>query len=297
MAKKKTVDANGADLAVLEPEALSTLEAPTQVDVAPAVPLAEAAELAPVEAGVALTLAPLFAALAAAQGEFEKIFKTETAQITSSRGAYSYGYAPQANYREALIKPLVKYGLFFFQWVGPGEGPGHLLLHAMVAHSSGAFLRFEPFPIYISAQASMQDVGKAVTYARRYQLAAVFNLAAEDNDAADVPPPEPKRRPQASLDDDVPFMDDGRDLDPDNPFDGPAEDGWDPAWQTMKDYRAAMNWGQQRGQFNDAKHFNNAWAKVFRENLGHVEANAPKFLASWRNYINRRVRQQAGGGS
>lgn len=87
------------------------------------------------------------------------------------------------------LRPLLKEAtLFVTQEIGE---PGTVT--TTVWHSSGQFVEFGP--TVVPAGGDAQQAGSADTYARRYALAAVFNLAAdEDDDAASARPSEPTRR-------------------------------------------------------------------------------------------------------
>lgn len=95
---------------------------------------------------------------------------------------------------EKLVKPiLAKHGLAFLQTPGAIEGE-RIEVVGLLLHESGEqiALRMHMPAGKLTAQAA----GSAVTYARRYQLMAVFGLAPTDDDgeAASSPAPAPKAK-------------------------------------------------------------------------------------------------------
>lgn len=54
-------------------------------------------------------------------------------------------------------------------------------IEVQILHTSGQFISFEPF-LLAPLKNDPQGVGSAITYARRYTLSSVFNIASEDDD-------------------------------------------------------------------------------------------------------------------
>jgi hypothetical protein len=80
------------------------------------------------------------------------------------------------------LKPHLKDGQLFVLQEDVGDD-GHVALVTTIMHFSGQFI--ELGPLIMPAPADPQQRGSALSYARRYALAAAFNLAAdEDDDAA-----------------------------------------------------------------------------------------------------------------
>lgn len=97
---------------------------------------------------------------------------------------YGYKYA-QLDQIIEIVKPvLAEYGLGVIQ---SPHGPivdGCLTLKTIIFHQSGEHL-IEQFAIPLKEGTNVtQDYGSALTYARRYHLLSLFNLAAEDDDGA-----------------------------------------------------------------------------------------------------------------
>jgi hypothetical protein len=133
------------------------------------------------EAGVG----KLAAALAAVQQELPRIGKTETGAVSGTtkdgrQYSYEYKYADLASVAAAVLPLLGKNGLAFTAW--PTTVDGRLILRYHLLHESGEHLDGEyPLP----SGGTAQQLGSAITYARRYCLCAVTGVAPdEDDDAA-----------------------------------------------------------------------------------------------------------------
>ena len=128
----------------------------------------------------------LAAALAELQQHLPDIPKTQTAEIVKDgRPQYTYKYADLADVSAALLPVMAALGL---SWTcRPTLMPGTsalIVLHYRLEHApSGENLEgFYPLP----ASGSPQQIGSAITYARRYSLCAVTGLAphGDDDDGA-----------------------------------------------------------------------------------------------------------------
>ena len=130
----------------------------------------------------------LAAAMAAAQAELQDVVATETARVTSRTGSsFDYKYCDLASVRQTVLPVLVKHGLFVIQPMVPrDEGImaerfcvlGHL--RTVLMHSSGQWIAGEQ-PI-AGDWCNAQAIGSAITYARRYGLAAICGVAQIDDD-------------------------------------------------------------------------------------------------------------------
>lgn len=130
----------------------------------------------------------LWEAFAAAQAEFPRIGKGNTADVRSEKGSYSYRYADLSDVLEAVTPVLLRHGLFWTAKVdNSAQGLGTVLRYALVHAATGE--RDEgtyPLPDP-TGRITAQQVGSAITYARRYALVAHLNLVVdEDDDAASV---------------------------------------------------------------------------------------------------------------
>jgi hypothetical protein len=119
-------------------------------------------------------IAKLATALALAQAEFKPIIKDKT--VTS--GSYKYRYADLASVREAVTPALAKNGLAIVQTFRPNGGV-HQYVDTLLVHSSGESISSS---YQIPATGKQQEIGSAITYARRYSLCAILGVVAEDDD-------------------------------------------------------------------------------------------------------------------
>jgi len=126
-------------------------------------------------------LAELGAALAKAQGELRNVGKDKTAKA----GSYTYNYADIADGLDVVRPVLSKHGLCLIQTTSL-EG-GVILLHTRLLHSSGQWIE-GTFPVCAPGKA--QEVGAALTYARRYAAFSIVGVAGteEDQDGANAAP-------------------------------------------------------------------------------------------------------------
>jgi hypothetical protein len=126
----------------------------------------------------------LFAALAALQANLPRIAKDADATIPGKDGkqGYAYKYADLTDIADALMPMLGKNGLAFT--AKPTLSGGVFVLEYSLVHESGeSDGGFYPLPD--PGRTPPQQVGSAITYARRYCLCAVTGVApgGDDDDA------------------------------------------------------------------------------------------------------------------
>ena len=115
----------------------------------------------------------LAAALAKAQGAMSHAVKD------SLNPGYKSRYADLASVWEACRKPLADNGLSVTQLPEPAETG--LRLNTILMHTSGQFISSQiQMPLM---KADPQGYGSALTYARRYALAAIVGVYQDDDDA------------------------------------------------------------------------------------------------------------------
>lgn len=114
----------------------------------------------------------LGAALAKAQGAVEGALKD------SANPFFKNKYADLSSVWDACRQQLTVNGLSIVQT--PTEAEGGIGVETMLIHSSGQWLS-NTFTMPVS-KADAQGVGSAITYARRYALAAMVGVAPEDDD-------------------------------------------------------------------------------------------------------------------
>ncbi|MDD5374452.1 ERF family protein [Acidithiobacillus sp.] len=116
----------------------------------------------------------LCTALAKAQGQVENAKKDTANPFFKSK------YADLAGVWDAIRGPLSANGLSVIQQPLDG-GVGGITLRTLLLHASGQALESQ-FTMPLKPNASAQDVGSALTYARRYTLMALVGIAPEDDD-------------------------------------------------------------------------------------------------------------------
>jgi ERF superfamily len=112
-------------------------------------------------------ISELAAALAAAQGMMENAVMNRVNPHFKSK------YADLAAIFDAARKPLSANGLAIVQTIGDG------VLHTRLLHTSGQWIASE-HPLPMSGRP--QEIGSALTYARRYSLSALIGIAADEDD-------------------------------------------------------------------------------------------------------------------
>ena len=119
------------------------------------------------------SIAGLAAALSKAQATMTSAKKDSTNPHFKSR------YADLASIWDACREPLTKNGLAIVQL--PGKDEAGYYVETVLTHASGEFIG-EKLHI-VPTKDDPQGLGSAITYARRYGLAAVVGIAPDDDDA------------------------------------------------------------------------------------------------------------------
>ena len=153
----------------------------------------------PVPLGEKVGKPKLAAALAAFQAEVPRVVKGSKADIQPREGrAYTYEYAELGAVNEAVLPVLGKHGLSFLAkptWVSRPDSTMSFCLIYKLMHSSGE-QEVGLWPLPPPDRATMQSMGSAITYARRYAFQAITGVApapGEDDDgkaAGDGPLPD-----------------------------------------------------------------------------------------------------------
>ena len=118
------------------------------------------------------SIAQLAEALSKAQGKMKNAVKD------SANSYFKSNYADLASVVDACRESLSVNGLSVCQL--PTMRDGKMVLEYMLLHSSGEYIasELEMTPLKLDPQ----GIGSAVTYARRYTLAAIAGVATEDDD-------------------------------------------------------------------------------------------------------------------
>jgi hypothetical protein len=121
------------------------------------------------------TLGALAKALAAAQASLKDAKKDATNPHFKNR------YASLSSVRDALQLVLPKHGLSTVQTTAP-HGDAGVCVVTWLLHESGEWIRGELFlPV---AKKDPQAFGSALSYARRYALAAIVGISSDEDDDA-----------------------------------------------------------------------------------------------------------------
>lgn len=114
----------------------------------------------------------IFPALIKAQSEMGKAKKTSNNPFFKSK------YADLAEIIDVTKDVLTANGLGIIQ--SPGGNGSQITVTARIIHISGQWI--EDTLTLNATKNDPQQAGSAITYGRRYQLAALFNIAQEDDD-------------------------------------------------------------------------------------------------------------------
>lgn len=134
------------------------------------------------------SIAALATAVAMAQGEVENADKNSTNPHFRSK------YADLAEILNTVRPVLSKHGLSVMQFPSFSDGVAHV--ETVIAHKSGEWMS-ETCSAPVQ-KADPQGVGSALTYLRRYSLAAIVGVAQEDDDGNDASK-QPQRQQQRAL--------------------------------------------------------------------------------------------------
>jgi len=115
-------------------------------------------------------------ALSKAQSQFPPIPRSREVTVqTKTGGSYKFKYATLDTILESVRKPLSDNGLAICQLIDDGA------LVTLLLHESGATLEGRVL-LPNSPGDTVQQLGSAITYLRRYALQAALGIAAEEDD-------------------------------------------------------------------------------------------------------------------
>jgi hypothetical protein len=117
--------------------------------------------------------------LAACLAKAQAAMKAATFNKTNPH--FKNKYADLAAVLDAIRKPLADNGLSVTQTTEIRDGGGFVLVTTL-RHASGQWVASE-YPLPIAAKP--QELGSALTYARRYSLSAIACIAADEDDDAE----------------------------------------------------------------------------------------------------------------
>lgn len=127
----------------------------------------------------------LATALAKAQGQIKNPAKNKTVTVTTKMGSkYEFAYADLSAILDAVRKPLSDNGLGYVQYVADLDGKFRLV--TMLVHGSGQWISAAN-PLFLGdGSPNSQNFGSAVTFMKRYALAAMLGVAADSDDDANA---------------------------------------------------------------------------------------------------------------
>jgi hypothetical protein len=126
------------------------------------------------------TITKIAEALALAQKEIKHAVKDAT------NGHLKNSYATLESVIDASKEALLKSGILVIQ------SPGSKTLVTRLQHVSGEYIESEIELLF--TKQDMQGLGSAITYARRYSLAALLNITQADDDGSAASKAEKKAR-------------------------------------------------------------------------------------------------------
>lgn len=126
----------------------------------------------------------LATALALAQSEMKN------ARLNKQNPHFKSRYSDLAEIRDAVTPALTKNGLSVVQGTDTSDD-GKLIVVTRLLHKSGQWIESR-FPISYDKP---QAMGSSITYGRRYTLSAICNIAADEDDDAEVAQTRPAFQP------------------------------------------------------------------------------------------------------
>lgn len=123
----------------------------------------------------------LAVALARAQGAFTNVSKASTAKVETKKGGeYSYSYADLADFMGMARGPLAANGLAIIQPAAYTE-QGVIVVETTLIHGESEQWISNDFHL-VPVEHGPQQLGSAITYARKYALCAMLGIVAEQDD-------------------------------------------------------------------------------------------------------------------
>ena len=127
------------------------------------------------------SIANIAKALAAAQAEIANPARNREVTVQTKGGsAYKFKYATLDAIIDAVRPALTKNGVWFTQTLANSDGKYRLI--TTLLHASGEWLDSEQ-PLFVTDNTN-QAFGSALTYAKRYALAGMLGVAADEDDDA-----------------------------------------------------------------------------------------------------------------
>src|ERR1700744_2383220 len=116
--------------------------------------------------------------------------KMPMAAMNSTNPHFKSKYADLQAIWDAASKPLADNGLAVSQWPNSMES-GQPCLTTLLVHESGEWIEAD-YPL-ISDRQNAQGFGSALTYAKRYALASILGIVADEDDDGNAASPKPQK--------------------------------------------------------------------------------------------------------
>lgn len=137
--------------------------------------------MTPLASGRSPKVSKLVAALAKAQGEIKEIAKNKKVTVTPRTGgsSYDFRYATLSSIIDAIREPLSKNGIVYTQTLEFDIKNNIHYLTTALLHDEEYISSISPL---LLRDMSNQQFGSALTYMKRYALAAILGIAPDDDD-------------------------------------------------------------------------------------------------------------------
>lgn len=219
-----------------------------------------------------------YTALLAARQGMGKLVKN------ASNPHFRSKYADLSAVVDVISDALADNGILFEQFPGT-PADGLLPLDTVITHAPSGHQEVHSFAVPVDSRATVQNLGSALTYARRYALMSIFGLAPEDDDGnrasnrnGSQPQRQPQRPPQqrpqhkpapVTIPGAALLDENGEPYEPldytsdDNPFrDGPAPS------PTFSSGPEAHRWAVAEGYCQNEYEARKSWMKIVNERFG-----------------------------
>jgi hypothetical protein len=122
------------------------------------------------------------AALAKARKAFHPVVKDKVANVKSDKGSYSFAFADLSSVLDAIKDGLSDNGIAVVQ-AASTDGAG-VTVETRLSHASGEWIE-SALTMKVDGNRP-QNIGSAITYARRYALSAMVGVSSEQDDDANA---------------------------------------------------------------------------------------------------------------
>jgi len=143
------------------------------------------------------TIGQLAGALAKAQGLMDHAMKDHTGTVKHDNGQYTYNYADLASIIDACRPALSSNGISFVQRTLETTDIA-VRVETILMHESGEWMSGGVLYMPVEGKKNTQAYGSALTYTKRYSIAALLGIATEDDDAMASSQPANSGRSQVS---------------------------------------------------------------------------------------------------